>query len=148
MQGIFIYNNEYCVYPEEGVIICEKTGNEIATGKEKAVLNINGKKSIVKKLRVVYEAVHGPSKTGTVFIAQNGDFTDARISNIEKLERPDYFKRKKQDWTMKVKLTKDEWQGIKKDYSTGQYSQRDLAFKYNCSMSTVHNVVKGLYYYD
>lgn len=143
----------YIIYPEEGKIISPHRGmNEVAKNKARLVIDIcdadnkKMKRKIVKKIRAVYESVHGPQTQGTILYPKDGDETNARIENIVAVSRSDYFKG--HDWSIKAKVDKETAEAIRKDYSSGKISHEALGLKYFCSKSTVQKILNNQYYWD
>lgn len=141
------FHRGFIVYPEIGRVVNKRTGREIAAGKSRIIYRTkNGRRSSIKKMRLVYEAVHGPLKNGVIIEAIDGDESNAVIKNIRIIEKKEYFK--DHDWSMKTVITEEEVEKIKEDYGSGEYSYSTLARKYKCSRSTIYKVLRGEYFYD
>lgn len=142
----YVYKG-FLVYPYLGCVVNELTGREIGVGKSRIVyLTGKGKRSTIKKMRLVYEAVYGPLKNGVIIEAIDGDESNATIENIRITEKKEYFK--DHDWSMKTVITEEEAENVKEDYRTGEYSYSKLTKKYKCSRSTIYKVLRGEYFYD
>ena len=137
----------YKIFPETGQIINTKTNREISANSKNISLDL-GKNHRDKRTKIyfVYEVVNGPLKVGTIVRPKNGDYTDARISNIEVVERKEYFK--EHDWSMKVVLSEEQCEEIKNRHKEGNITCMDLALEYHVSKSTIQKVINGEYYYD
>ena len=87
----------YLVYPDSG-LIKTKGGKEICLkGSEQVYLTIKGKRTNLKRARVVYEAVTGQdTKKSDIFIYKDGNCLNAAFDNIERISKKQYYARMKQ----------------------------------------------------
>ena len=146
MNKEYYYKN-YKVYPETGQIINTKTNREIAKNSKRVVLDTGKKhREIRTKIYFIYEIVNGPLKVGAIVRPKNGNYADARIDNIEVVSRKEYFDG--HDWSMKVVLSENACEEIKRLHKTQNIPCMDLALAYNVSKSTIQKVLNGEYYYD
>ncbi len=137
----------YKIYPDTGQIFNTKTNREISAKSKRVVLDTGKKHREVRtKIYFIYELVNGPLKVGAIVRPKNGDYTDARIDNIELVSRKEYFDG--HDWSMKVVLSKTDCDEIKKLHDSHNIPCMDLALTYNVSKSTIQKVLNGEYYYD
>lgn len=133
------------IYPEEGEVY-SPSGRELGHGKPKVqLISERGTKLSILKLRLVYEAVHGPIEYGSVVVPKDGDPTNGKISNALYMTRTEYFKG--HDWSIKLKVDKERAKQIREKYLTGR-SYRTLAEEYDVSTSTILKIVKGTYFKD
>lgn len=114
-------------------------------------VTIDGKKHVYVAGRIVYEAISGvpmtdPRKVGNtsrkkILLFKDGDCTNTAFENLIAIDRTEYFADK--EWSTR-KFSDEVKRAICKDFfkeGDEHVTLRNLAKKYNCSVSFVQNVI-------
>ncbi len=113
-------------------------------------INANGKQATTSVHRLVLEAFIGPCPDGMEACHNNGNRADNRSTNLRWDTRKNNHSDKDRHGTAQkgtnhgcAKLTWAEVAEIRSSYATRQFTQRELARRFNMSQTNIRRIVNG-----
>ena len=125
-------------------VIKNRFNNELKVNQGTGIvrLSLDGRFQSVIGGRFIYELFSQETlPKSKLILYKDGDCTNIAFSNLEVIERKKHFK----DFSWNYKISEKEEKQIRKEHTTLKLSYKQLAEKYDCSVSTITKIMQGTY---